>query len=66
MIFQQRNGEVIGALYYLRSEFQCFKGNLNNTTLEIQPLATETAVQSKTTAELDKLHRINTMSASDR
>ncbi|BAU15415.1 hypothetical protein LEP3755_59730 [Leptolyngbya sp. NIES-3755] len=58
VVFQNIDGQVVGAFYYPRSEFQCFQGNLDDRTLDIQTLSTESTQVDRSTAELSNFHRI--------
>lgn len=58
IVLQNNNGEVIGAAYYPRSEFECFRGNLNNTKLEVQSISDEDSITNRSTTELSRFHQI--------
>lgn len=58
IVLQNNNGEVVGAAYYPSSEFECFRGTLNSTELEIQSISSEGSTTNRSTTELDDFYQI--------
>jgi hypothetical protein len=58
VVFQNIEGEVVGAVYYPRSEFSCFQGNLDGRTLDVQPIAANSEDADRSTAELLDFYKL--------
>ena len=66
VVFERRNGAVVGAFYSPQSEFTCFAGNIQGTRLNVQSLVPEEPETQSVRAQLASLHQLQRVSANDR
>lgn len=66
VVFERRNGAVVGAFYSPRSEFTCFAGGIRGTRLEVEALVPEEPAPQSVRAQLDSLYPLQRVSANDR
>lgn len=65
VVFSHQDGEVVGAIYYPRSEFVCFTGSLENKTIDIESVDTGSSNNAEAKIELSDLQRVNNISLTD-
>jgi hypothetical protein len=58
VVFQNIEGEVVGAVYYPQSEFSCFQGSLDGTTLNVQTIAENLEDADRSTAALPDFYKL--------
>jgi len=64
IVFEQQNGQVIGAFYSPRSDFTCFTGDVQGTRLEVAAIVPEQPPY-EVKAQLSQLNALPTMSEND-
>lgn len=64
-LFRHHQGTVVGALYYPRSEFDCFKGSIQANTLDIQSMGAYDSAVVALEINLADLYPIQQISAND-
>lgn len=65
VVFSHQDGEVVGAIYYPRSEFVCFTGSLENKTIDIKSVDAGNSNKAEAKIELSDLHRVSRISSTD-
>jgi hypothetical protein len=65
VLFQQKNQKVVGALYYPRSEYECFTGSRKQSLLDIQAIGAYEANVVELTINLSQLHPIPVISKNE-
>lgn len=65
VVFERRDGEVIGAFYSPQSEFTCFAGNLQGTRLDVEAIVLGQPETQEVTAQLANLYPLQEISAND-
>lgn len=66
VVFEHRDGEVVGAFYSPRSEFSCFAGEMQGTQLDIEVTVNGEPRPIEADTSLIGLHPVRTVSAIDR
>jgi hypothetical protein len=64
VVFEQQNGQVVGAFYLPQSEFTCFTGNVQGIRLEAAAIAPEQPAY-EVNAQLSQLNALPTISEND-
>lgn len=64
VVFEQRNGQVIGAFYSPQSDFTCFTGAVHGTQLEVTAIAPNQPTYA-VKAQLSPLHALPHLSEND-
>lgn len=65
VVFSHQNGEVVGAIYYPRSEFVCFTGSLERKTIDIESVDVGKSKSATARIELSNLYRVSSISSTD-
>ena len=65
VVFERRDGEVIGAFYSPQSEFTCFTGDLQGTQLDVEAIVLGEPETQKVRAQLANLYPLQEISAND-
>ncbi len=65
VVFEQQNGQVIGAFYSPQSDFTCFTGAVQGTRLEVAAIVPEQPPY-EIKAQLSQLNALPTISENDR
>lgn len=65
VVFEQQNGQVVGAFYSPQSDFTCFTGDVKGMQLEVAAIAPEQPPYA-VRAQLSKLNALPTISENDR
>lgn len=65
VVFEREQGKVVGAFYTPYSEFACFTGEQKGSQLEVKAVTLEEPRGVEATAQLNKLHPIDTHSEND-
>jgi hypothetical protein len=65
VVFERRNGAVVGAFYSPQSEFTCFAGGMQGTRLEVEALVPEQPKPKAVRAQLDNLYPLQRVTAND-
>ncbi|HEY9667643.1 MAG TPA: hypothetical protein V6C91_12615 [Coleofasciculaceae cyanobacterium] len=65
VVFERRNGAVVGAFYSPQSEFTCFAGDIQGTRLEVEALVPEEPETQQVKAQLANLYPLQRVSAND-
>lgn len=65
VVFSHQSGEVVGAIYYPRSEFVCFTGSLERKTIDIESVDVGKSKSATARIELSNLHRVSNISSTD-
>ena len=66
LVFERRNGAVVGAFYSPQSEFTCFAGDIQGTRLEVEALVPEAPETQQVRAQFASLYPLQRVSANDR
>ncbi len=64
VVFEQHNGQVVGAFYSPQSDFTCFTGAVQGTRLEVAAMAPEQPPY-EVNAQLSQLNALPTISEND-
>jgi len=64
VVFEQQNGQVVGAFYSPQSDFTCFTGAVQGTRLEVAAIAPEQPPY-EVNAQLSQLNAFPTISEND-
>jgi hypothetical protein len=59
VVFQNIDGQVVGAFYYPKSDFECFRGNLDSKTLDVQPISADSRDIESGITELRNFHQLS-------
>lgn len=65
VVFERRDGEVIGAFYSPQSEFTCFTGDLQGTRLDVEAIVLGEPETQEVRAQLANLYPLQEISAND-
>lgn len=65
VVFERRDGEVIGAFYSPQSEFTCFAGDLQGTRLDVEAIVLGEPETQEVRAQLANLYPLQEISAND-
>jgi hypothetical protein len=65
VVFERRNGDVVGAFYSPQSEFTCFAGDLQGTRLDVEAVVLGEPKTQAVKAQLANLYPLQAISAND-
>lgn len=65
VVFERRDGEVVGAFYSPQSEFTCFAGDLQGTRLDVEAVVLGEPQTQAVKAQLANLYPLQDISANE-